>query len=330
MTESPLANPVTFHSDHLKVLDETVLPWEERYIEVNDSEDAVSILKDMKTRAFGQVLLYYYLALLEIQKISNAHILERIKEVTDSFSRARPTFAFPSFYRQIESWLREEPDPSERKEHLIERIFSYLREARNLRLNRAKLAAAELPQGAVLTHCNVSGEMVYIGEVARREFNKKLDFWVTETRPYLQGARLTAWELNRAGFRVIVLPDALSTKVIKEGKVKAAIVGADRCTKNGDVINKIGTYQIALACHHFDVPFYALIQPPTADTIEDIEIEYRNPEELLFFQGVSTAQAGAKALYPAFDITPADMVTRLICFDRVYTPEELRRTFSAK
>ncbi len=328
MIESPLANPVTFHSDHLKVLDETALPWEEKYIEVNNWHDAVGVLKDMKTRAFGQVLLYYYCALLEIQQMTNTQTLKRIKEVTEAFSQARPTFAFRSFYRQIEDWFNEELDVSKRTEHLRERILFHVQQFKDLRLKRAGLAAAELPQGAILTHCNVSGEMVYVGEIARTEFNKKLDFWVTETRPYLQGARLTAWELQRAGFRSIVLPDALCAKIIREGKVKAAIVGADRCTRNGDVINKIGTYQIALACYHFRVPFYALVQAPTANTIKDIQIEYRDPTEVLFFQGESMGPTGVEALYPAFDITPADIVTKLIYFDGSYTPEEFRKLFA--
>jgi len=322
-----LANPVTFHSDHLKVLDETVLPWNIKYLEVKNSQDAVSILKDMKTRAFGQVLLYYYYVLLEIGKLRNGSILDRVREITETFSQARPTFAFWSFYDQIESWWNEQSDSHRRKEYLREKILSYLHEIKHLRLKRARFAAMELPQGDILTHCNVSGEMVYIAEIARKELNKKLGFWITETRPYLQGARLTAWELDKSGTRVVVLPDALSTKIIREKRVKAAIVGSDRCTRNGDIVNKIGTYQIALACYYFKLPFYVLVQPPTADVIQEIQIEYRDPKQLLFFQGESVTQPGVAALYPSFDITPADMVTKLIYFDGIYTPEEFRRAF---
>ena len=154
--------------------------------------------------------------------------------------------------------------------------------------------------------------MPLIAKFARKQ-SKKLSFFVTETRPYLQGSKLTAWELSRAGFKVTIITDNMVAQVMQEQKIDKVIVGADNLAQNGDIANKIGTYQIAILAKHFKVPF-CVICPPTsrAKTGKDIKIEIRPDKELLELAGVPIAPKGVRGYYPAFDITPNKLITKHI------------------
>jgi methylthioribose-1-phosphate isomerase len=151
-----------------------------------------------------------------------------------------------------------------------------------------------------------------IGEVARRQ-NKNISFFATETRPYLQGSRLTAWELQQAGFEVTLISDNMVAQIMQEGKINKVIVGADHLAQNGDIANKVGTYQIAILAKHFNIPFYVLCPPASsAKSGKDIKIEIRPQIELLEYQGLKLAPKGVKGYYPAFDITPNNLITEHI------------------
>ncbi len=162
----------------------------------------------------------------------------------------------------------------------------------------------------ILTHCNVSGELPLIAEFCKRQ-GKHIEFYATETRPYMQGSRLTAWELKRAGVPVTLMTDGMVASIIQQGKITKVIVGADQLTQNGDIANKIGTYQIALVARHFKIPFYVLCPPPSlAKTGKDIKIEIRPDKELLEYEGIRLAPYGVKGYYPAFDITPDNLISK--------------------
>jgi methylthioribose-1-phosphate isomerase len=164
----------------------------------------------------------------------------------------------------------------------------------------------------VLTHCNISGLMPLIAEHAKTD-KKQVSFFVTETRPYLQGSRLTAWELQTAGFDVTIIADNMVAQVLSEGKITKVMVGADHLARNGDIANKVGTYQIALLAARFNIPFYVLCPPASsAASGKEIAIEIRPDKELLYYQGIPLAPKGAKGYYPAFDITPVELVTKHI------------------
>jgi methylthioribose-1-phosphate isomerase len=199
------------------------------------------------------------------------------------------------------------------------------------RLARAQRAASLLPTVArVLTHCNISGELVAVAQ-ACRDVNKEISVIATETRPYLQGLRLTAWELAQAGVPVSVIPDCAIAQVMDRGEVNAVIVGSDRCAQNGDVINKVGTYPLALMAQEYGIPFYALVQDPGGLARgEDLQIEERPASELLFFQGESLVPSDAEKLagrYPAFDVTPASLLTQLVGFRDGFTPAGFREKY---
>jgi methylthioribose-1-phosphate isomerase len=184
----------------------------------------------------------------------------------------------------------------------------------------------------VLTHCNVSGELVAVAHYCN-ELGREFSVIATETRPYLQGARLTAWELAQAGVTVSVIPDCAVAQVMVSGAVNAVIVGADRSAQNGDVINKVGTYPIACMAKECGVPFHVLVQDPRSlQRGADVPIEERPANELLTFQGmplVTGADSGIVARYPSFDVTPARLITHLVGFDDLYTPETFRQRYQS-
>jgi methylthioribose-1-phosphate isomerase len=154
--------------------------------------------------------------------------------------------------------------------------------------------------------------MPLIGEFCRKQ-GKKVSFFATETRPYMQGARLTAWELKRGGFNVTLITDGMIAAVMSSGKVNKVIVGADHLAQNGDIANKIGTYGIAVLARHFNLPFYVLCPPASGlKSGKDIRIEIRPDKEMLEYQGLRLAPKGVKGYYPAFDVTPNNLITKHI------------------
>jgi methylthioribose-1-phosphate isomerase len=183
--------------------------------------------------------------------------------------------------------------------------------------------ATVLPhEASVLTHCNAGalacvGYGTAIGVIrAAHESGRRVSVWVDETRPVLQGARLTAWELDRLGIPYRVLVDAAAGSLFAAGRVDAVVVGADRVAADGDVANKIGTYPLAVLAHAHGVPFYVAAPTTTIDTAtatgDDITIEARAGAEVTSVGGIGTAPPAAPAYNPAFDVTPARLVTALI------------------
>lgn len=183
--------------------------------------------------------------------------------------------------------------------------------------------AALVPDGAsVLTHCNAGslatvGYGTAIGVIrAAAESGKGLHVWVDETRPVLQGARLTAWELDRLGIPATLVPDSAAGSLMAAGEVDLVVVGADRIAANGDVANKIGTYSLAVLAKHHGLPFYVAAPTSTIDLATPdgaaIPVEERDPDEVTSVAGVRITPEGFAAYNPAFDVTPAGLVTAIV------------------
>ncbi|MCX5712144.1 MAG: S-methyl-5-thioribose-1-phosphate isomerase, partial [Candidatus Omnitrophica bacterium] len=276
-------------------------------IKVKNYQGSCKAIKEMKTRAVGQVLLVFYTFLLVIrQNKSNKNLLPVLQKVAQAINATRPTLSFKFMTDMILGWAAKGIP-------LEQSILGFLEMLKAKRIKQAEEASKLILDGdTILTHCNISGLMPLIGEFCRKQ-NKNVKFIVTETRPYLQGARLTAWELKKSGFDVTVIADNMVAFVLSEGKVNKVIVGADHLTKNGDIANKIGTYQIALLAKHFSVPFYVICPPPSSfSSGKDIKIEIRPEAELLEFCKVRLAPKGVKGYYPAFDVTPSELITKHI------------------
>lgn len=331
--QSPLFEPVLWDSPGFRILDEIQIPDAITYLRIDAVEQALDAVRTMKTRAFGQVLTFLYSAALLAEQHTTdtpADLRKRLDEMTEQFCSARPTFDFRGLRAFFDAWFIEFPPSG----NLAQSIANQARELGQRivrgRSVRARLAASLLPNPArVLTHCNVSGELVSVAH-ACRDLGKEISVIATETRPYLQGTRLTAWELARAGVSISVIPDNAVAQVMERGEINAVIVGADRAAQNGDIINKVGTYPLALMAQDFGIPFYPLVQDPRAlASGADVVIEERPALELLQFEGKSLVRdyARLQVRYPAFDVTPGALITRWIGFDEIYTADAFARKY---
>lgn len=307
MRLSPLFWPIQLKGNTIYILDETLLPHKVKYIQVKNCQQACAAIKNMKTRAVGQVLLVFNTFLLVVKQNKNKkNIMPILKKAAKAINVARPTLPFKLLTDMVLAWAKQGA-------HLEKNILGFLQILKQKRIQQAEEASKLVKdRDVILTHCNVSGLLPLIGEFCRRQ-NKSVSFFVTETRPYLQGLRLTAWELTRQNFAVTVITDSMVTQVMSEGKINKVIVGADHLSQNGDIANKVGTYQIAVLARHFKIPFYVLCPPASkAKTGKEIKIEIRPEKELLEFQGRRIAPKGVKGYYPAFDITPKELITKHI------------------
>ncbi|HEY7320636.1 MAG TPA: hypothetical protein VIE89_23980 [Candidatus Binatia bacterium] len=334
VVHSPLFEPVLWQGSGFKILDETLIPERIEYLRVDQITQAIEAVQKMKTRAFGQVLTFLYSGAMlagEYHGDDPAPLSRQLAEMTQRFCAARPTFDFNGLGDFFSRWIAALPAGTHPGERVSNQARGFAEEIIKARLARAKRAAGLLPDPArVLTHCNVSGELVAIAELCRA-MGKEISVIATETRPYLQGSRLTAWELAQAGVAVSVVPDCAAAQIMANGAVNAVIVGSDRCAQNGDIINKVGTYPLALMAREYGVPFYALVQEPGGLVRgDDVTIEERPASELLEFQGMPVVGGGIENLscrYPAFDVTPAALIDSMIGFDEVFTPESFRKRY---
>jgi methylthioribose-1-phosphate isomerase len=272
-----------------------------------------------------------YGVLLGIQSSTEgdpADVLGRTQEVAATLARARPTavnlfWALDRMVARATADLEAGRSGEQMIEGLFEEAHALWREDSAVCRRIGELGAERIADGStVLTHCNAGAlatadygtalAPVYVAT----EQGKRVAVFADETRPLLQGARLTAWELQRAGIDVTLITDSMAGRVMFEGKVDAVFVGADRIARNGDVANKIGTYSVAVLAREHGVPFYVCAPLSTFDPqVPDgahIPIEERAPEEVTEGFGRRTAPEGVHVYNPAFDITPARLVTALV------------------
>jgi len=300
--KSPLLWPIFLKKETIFVLDETLLPFEEKYIEVRKIKESLEVLESMKTRAFGQVLLFFYTCCLEESNHPDSNKEKLIEKVASLFKEKRPTFDFLFLAFILKEGLK-------RFSSIKETVEFFLKDFDSKRRNRQKKLAEILPPEAnILSICNVNGELIYLYEELLN-LKKKAFFYICETRPYLQGSRLTFWELRRNNIPCKLICDCQCALLMKEKKINCVVVGADRSTKKGGIINKIGTYTLATLAHFFDMPFYALVQYPQDVDVNKINIEFRPQEEAFMFL---SKIYDVEAIYPAFDITPQGLITDFI------------------
>jgi methylthioribose-1-phosphate isomerase len=317
---------VVWREDALELLDQRLLPTVERYRRLTSAADVAQAIRDMVVRgapAIGIAAAYgVVLAARARYAVDAAGWRMTVWSDLATLAAARPTAVnlFWALRRMERTIACSSGDP----------VAALLAEARaiheeDLAANRrmGQLGAALLGErGAVLTHCNTGslatgGYGTALG-VIREGYAAGLieRVYADETRPWLQGSRLTAWELVRDGIPVTLLADGAAAALMREGRVRWAIVGADRIAANGDVANKIGTYHLAVAARYHGVRFMVVAPASTVDmnlvSGAAIPIEQRAPEELLTLAGQSVAAAGAEAWNPSFDVTPAELVDALV------------------
>ncbi len=291
--KSPLLFPVTLKNSSIIVLDETILPFEEEYIEVRDLEKALWVLKEMKTRSLGQVLLFFYSCLLFAEG-------KDFNLIAEKFKKERPTFDFITISEILKRINNFTKDTRKSVEMFVAKFDA-------ARKQRAERLAEMLPDlSKILTICNINGELIYL-YFAMKSKGKEVSFYVSETRPYLQGSRLTFWELSREDIPCKLICDNQAGILMKEKKITVIVTGADRASKRGGIINKTGTYALAVLAKHFNIPFYPLIQYPLDIDIESVEIEERPEEEIFMF--LEKGKYLCPSFYPSFDAVTKEYIT---------------------
>jgi len=328
--ESPLFWPTKLvgkgRDMSLYILDETLIPKELHYIKVKNAREAVTVIQQMKTRAFGQFLVVLNTFLLEINiaatglksgSESEKQLLNRIKKTAIALNSSRPTFPFSEVTSIVVRWAESAfKNKMNIKLFVTKNIKGYLSGIRFKRLERVQKIADLINNGdSILTHCNVSGELAMAAAICKKQ-KKEVHFFATETRPYLQGSKLTCWELNRLGANVTLIADNSIGSLMADGLVNKVIVGSDRSCANGDFANKIGTYQIAVLSEEFGIPFYVLTQP--SNVVKkggDIPIEIRKAEELLSYLGKKVVDGPIDGFYPGFDVVPHELITEAIAIN---------------
>ena len=316
----PLFWPAHMKGATLFVLDETLVPSKIKYIPVKDVHGACGVIRGMKTRAFGQFLVVLNTFLLVLMNDKGRFpkiLLNKLKKTADNLNNSRPTFPFSEVTSIVVGWAHKAvANRMDIRPFLNKNIQGYLMGIRVRRLDRVKRIAELIKDGdRILTHCNVSGELAMAANLCQKQ-NKKIHFFATETRPYLQGAKLTCWELKQMNAEVTLISDSTIGSVMADGLITKVIVGSDRNCANGDFANKIGTYSIAVLAKEFEIPFYVLTQPSQKiKSGDDIPIEFRSDQELLNFAGEKIAPKGAKGFYPGFDIVPNALITGSIAID---------------
>lgn len=321
--------PIKVEDYKLYVLNQLKLPLEEEWLELSTYEDVAKAIKDMIIRGAPLIGIVgaYGFAIGVKQLIKEGKPLDNAKQVLETLKNTRPTavnlfWALDRIWKKFEKWKIEKT-----KEELVKALF---KEANKIDLedyhaNKSIGGYGQvlIPKKAnILTHCNTgalatSGWGTALGVIrSAYEERKDLTVYVDETRPYLQGARLTAWELVQEGIPHYLITDNSAGFLISRGLIDIIIVGADRITANGDVANKIGTFTLSVIAKEYNIPFYVAAPTTTFDLEtekgEDIPIEERNENEVKKCGGCAIAPIETKALNYSFDITPAKNITAII------------------
>jgi len=327
---------IEWTSDGVRMIDQTLLPGEEVYRTCRSYQEVAEAIRSMVIRGAPAIGVAAAMGVALGINNSSAQSVEELRSdfetIADTISKTRPTavnlfWAVKRMRETFENTLAgagSEPEKITRtRARLVEEAQGVL--AEDIAVNQAmgRHGAALLQDSStVLTHCNAGalatgGYGTALGVIrAAVEAGKKIGVFADETRPFLQGSRLTAWELAKDGIPVTVITDNMAGHFMKQSKIQAVIVGADRIAGNGDVANKIGTYTVAVLARENRIPFYVAAPLSTIDlniaSGEEIPIEERSPAEVTHWRGIQTAPENVEARHPAFDVTPHRYVTAII------------------
>jgi len=312
---------------YLEMLDQRLLPTEEVWLKMTRVAEVADAIRSMVVRGAPAIgIAAAYGVAMGFREDGGRPSPQDAAAMFELLSTTRPT-AVNLFWAldRMKRLLGElgADDPGHRLEALFAEAHRIMDEDRenNLAMGRHGLELFGR-KDRVLTHCNTGGLATggygtALGVIRTlHDAGRLVHVWVDETRPYLQGARLTAWELMKDGIPNMLITDNMAAYFMNAGLVDAVIVGTDRVTANGDVANKIGTYGLAVLCKHHEIPFYVAAPISTIDfgtaTGADIVIEERSPEEVTHIGGKPIAPDGVAVAHPAFDVTPAELVTAIV------------------
>jgi methylthioribose-1-phosphate isomerase len=328
--------PVEWHDTRLKILDQTRLPGELVYIETEDYREVAEAISSLKVRgapAIGVAAAYgIALGALYSKTGDRSWFLSELDDILDIFAQTRPTAV--NLFRAISRMKVAAGiagDVATLKQALINTAIKIHAEEIAATERLSRLGASLIRDGfTILTHCNAgplatAGYGTALGVIrASAEEGKKIEVFATETRPLLQGARLTTWELMQDKIPVTLITDSMAGYFLNRGKINCVIVGADRIAANGDTANKIGTYSIAVLASENKIPFYVAAPTSTIDvSVESgagIPIEQRNPGEITVIAGARIAPLGVTVANPSFDVTPNRYINAIITEKGILSP----------
>src|ERR1700730_1968921 len=325
------------HSAAVYLLDQSLLPQEVHYLRLTHENEVANAIKTLKVRgapaigvtaAFAMALSLYRLLREQGDVATLIQAQQHLREVGSMLSRTRPTavnlfWAIERMQACVDSSIKAQYTLPYLAQRMRDEAQAIADEDADACLKMGILGAELIAEGdMLLTHCNAGAlattglgtalAPMYVAHKAGKHFH----VFVDETRPVLQGARLTAWELQQEGIPLTLITDSMAGHFMHRGGIKAVFVGADRVAANGDVANKIGTYSVAVLAHAHSIPLYVVAPRSTIDLSltsgEQIPIEQRNPDEITSIRGIATAPAGIHAANPFFDVTPGSYVTAIV------------------
>lgn len=324
---SPKWYTLRFENGFLSLLDQRLLPGREHYLRLQSAEAVARAIESMAIRGAPAIgcAAACGIAIAASSATDADHQRQQLENAFTRLAKTRPTAVnlFWALGRMREAWRNAKGTPREIARTLADEAHSILVDdvATCRAIGRAGLPL--VPDGArILTHCNAGAlaTAAYgtaLGVVrAAVEAGRGVEVLADETRPFLQGARLTAWELSRDNIPVTVIADSMAGEFLRRGEVDLVVVGADRVARNGDVANKIGTYSLAVLARAHGVPFYVAAPLSTIDletaSGAEIPLEERSREEMAQIGGNTILPEGVPVRHPAFDVTPAELVTALV------------------
>jgi methylthioribose-1-phosphate isomerase len=322
-----MVRTVEWRRGRVVMIDQRLLPAREVYRVYRDPREVARAIRDMVVRGAPAIGVAAAMGVaLGARRLSDRDADARFERVCRSLLATRPTAVNLAWAieRMRRVYREHRGAPAARLRDRLEREAQAIHDedvAANRQLGRH--GAALLPdEGTVLTYCNAgalatAGYGTALGVIRRaREIGKRISVVACETRPYLQGARLTAWELLRDRIPCTLITDNMVGHLMQRGAIDAAVVGADRAVANGDVANKIGTYTLAVLARRHRVPFYVAAPLSSIDLRtrrgSDVPIEERSPEELTHIGGSPLAPRGVRVFHPAFDVTPSRLITAIV------------------
>jgi len=321
--------PVEWLGDRLKIIDQSRLPDKVVYLELKNYRSVISAIVELKVRgapAIGIAAAYgIALGAMSLNSTGLKQFRREFDRILGEFAASRPT-AVNLFYA-IDK-MRQAADSAASaagvKKKLLQAAEAIRKHEESAMRRLSKNGSALIKDGwTIITHCN-TGSLATgttygtaLGVIkAAGEQGKKIRVFADETRPVLQGARLTTWELIQEGIPVTLITDNMAGYLMAKGMIDCAIVGADRIAANGDTANKIGTYSVAVLCKENHVPFYVAAPLSSIDknirSGADIVIEDRNPDEVTSIKGIRIAPEGVQVMNPAFDVTPHKYISAII------------------
>ena len=313
-----LENNVYLEDKTLVMIDRRKLPNEVVPVTCGNYEEVAQAIEDMVIQGAGDIAITagfgLYLAAVDLEDTTGEVDIKKLESVAARLRATRPTgFHLAALLNRIVELVKK----SKQKTSYV--ILGFLEDVlarqREISQDTGRHAETLLVSGdTILTHCFAGAGLLYMLEYAK-ENGKEIKVICTETRPYLQGARLTAWSASQLDLETTLITDNMAAHFMSRGIIDKVFTAADRIAMDGTVANKVGTLQLAISAKYYNIPFYILgYGGPDKRTLkgEDIPIEERDPQEVLEFRGIPISGPDVKAYYPAFDLTPGDLVTGVV------------------